>query len=210
MNLKRMLIGLGTLGTMLLALPVVAAGQEMEVDPGAGTAYTGTGSLGIQIAGEPTITCEGTHFSGQATSNTTATANIDLTGCHTTVFGFTVKCRTVGSALDNTILTASTVHFITYNNKPAGLYTPPFPTVVCAGISAIQIGGNGYIGTVTKPACNVESKESTITINAEDTLYTGVKYGLTGTTEPNGTPAAVTITGTVTIKSAINGKMTCQ
>jgi hypothetical protein len=209
MSRKKALKSIAASSLMLLASASLAGAQEMEVDPGAGTKFSGFGSVSFQVANEPTITCEKTDISGSTASKTTAAVNIDLTGCHIAVFGLTAKCRTSGSPLDNTIVTSGTVHFITANEKPAGLYTPQLLTVSCAGISSVVIGGNGYIGTVTSPACNTESKTTNIKIDPEDTFYTGVKYSLTGTTS-GGTANAVAVSGTLTMESEVLNKMTCQ
>jgi hypothetical protein len=205
------------LATGLLALPTVASAQEQEVDPGAGTSFVGStfGGL-IQAAGEPTLTCESYNFSGEFISKTTATMTWDSVGCHTTLFGFTVKCHSPGTEFETTVATTVQTHFITYNNKPAALLTGPFSTIICGGgFLTMAYGGKGVIGTITSPACKTKSKSMTIAFSAvegkqEDRLYTGVEYSLAAETEKEGTSAAATYVASLTLSSQSELEMTCQ
>jgi hypothetical protein len=215
MSKKMIPLALVALATALFVLPAVASAQEQEIDPGAGTQFTITGgATSITAAGEPTITCETVAGEGEALTKTTATIHIDLKGCHTVVFGLTEPCRSFNAPLKNTIAFAEIVHWITFSSKPAALLTPEFATVICEGLKQIKIGGNGLIGTITEPACNVEAKQMKIkfAVNAgkqEHMLYTTVNYDLTYTTEG---AAAVTaaFAGELTLAWAVNIKMTCQ
>lgn len=147
--------------------------------------------------------------------------SLDFTGCHTTVFGLTAKCRTSGSPIDNTIKSAGAFHLITGETKtekttdtfPAILVTPEVTTIVCAGISNTITGGN-IIGTITSPACGAESKEMTTKFAAagaaqEHTTYTTSTFNLTAKTGEGGTVKKAGLVSTATVKSATTGKLNC-
>ena len=206
MSKKMMLLALAVVSAAALALPGVASAQEAHIE--GPTSFTGTGSAGTLAAtGEPTITCESTDVTNGRISagGTTGDLGLDTTGCHTTVFGFTAKCRTTGSALDNTILSSGTFHVITVNNKPGILVTATPTTVVCAGISTIAVSGN-IIGTITSPACGVPSTTMTVVFSATGAVqnhksYTGVNYNLTAQTS-GGSALEAGLTSTATLNSA--------
>jgi hypothetical protein len=214
MSKKTMLLALMVASAAMFALPAAASAQEIHLE--GVTSFEGTGGAGSFTAeGEPTFTCESTDIQGTVSAGgTTGTFSADTTGCHLTVFGFTAKCHTSGSALDNTIKSAGTFHLITIKNGvPGFLATPDTTTIVCAGISNTVIHGN-IISTITSPACGVESTESTVKAVAtgstqEHSIYTGVSFNLTTTTGEGGTSKSAGITATGTFKSATAGKLNC-
>jgi len=207
------LLGIAVLSAALFALPAVAAAQEMEVDPGAGTQFTVSGgATSLTAAGEPTITCETIGGEGEQLSKTKGTVLLDLKGCHYINLGLTIPCRSTNAVLKNTIAFSEIFHFIIYNNKPAALFTS-FPTITCEDGTKIEIGGKGLIGTITAPACNVESKTMTIKFavaggKQEHMLYTGANYDLTYTTEGVSTVTAA-FSGEPKFTFPVNVKMTC-
>jgi hypothetical protein len=210
-----MLLALVVTSAAMFALPAAASAQVAHIE--GITSFTGTAGAGTLAAtGEPTITC----VSGDITNGvvnaggTTGSMGLDFTGCHTTIFGFTAKCRTTGSALDNTILSSGTFHVIMVNegSKPAILVTPVATTVVCAGISTIAVEGN-IIGTITSPSCGVESKTLTVAFSATGSTqnhieFTGVNYDLTAQTS-GGSKLTAGLTSTATLNSATAGKVNC-
>jgi hypothetical protein len=212
MNKKTMLLVLAIASAAALALPAAASAQEIHLE--GITSFTGTDCCeSLFVAGEPTITCK----SGDITNGvvnaggTTGSMGLDFTECHTTVFGITAKCRTSGSALDNTILSSGTFHLITTNNKPGILLTPAATTIICAGISSIAVAGN-IIGTILSPACGVESKtiELAFTSTASvqnDKSYTGVNYNLTAQTS-GGSVLEAGFNSAATLSSAL-AKLNC-
>lgn len=212
MSKKMMLLGLIVASMAMFALPAMASATTMEIDPGnnefEGSAIGGS----LSASGEPTITCEKTDVTGKFTSKTGGTLTLDFTGCHINVLGFTVKCRSANSPADNTIASGGAFDAITYNNKPAMLVTANPTTLSCAS-SNIEVTGS-VIGTITAPACNVESNTATIaftkTGNVQNhKLYTGKEYYLTANTDPSAEVEAA-IETTVTITSVPKMKMTCQ
>jgi hypothetical protein len=135
--------------------------------------------------------------------------------CHASFFGIVTKCHSSGSESEASIVTNLNMHFITSNNKPAVLVTGTFPTVVCVALTTIKYGGNGVIGTITSPACKTKSKSLTMGFGTSegkqaDRLYTGVEYGLTAETEPEGSAATATFTASLTLSSNSELEMTCQ
>jgi hypothetical protein len=213
MSKKIMLLALAVVSAAVFALPAAASAQEAHIE--GITNFTGTAGAGTLAAtGEPTITCESGDVTGGVVEagGTTGSMGLDFTGCHTTVFGFTAKCRTTGSALDNTILSSGKFHVITINNKPGILVTPATTTVVCAGISSITVEGN-IIGTITSPACGVSSNNITVAFSATGSTqnhlsYTGVNYDLTAQTS-GGSKLTAGLTSTATLNSATAGKVNC-
>jgi hypothetical protein len=214
MSKKIMLLALAVASVAMFALPAAASAQEIHLE--GVSKFTGTAGAGSLTAeGEPVITCESSDTEGTVeTGGTTGTISLDFTGCHTTVFGFTAKCRTTGSPLDNTIKSSGTFHLITISSGVPGiLVTPVVTTISCAGITNTITGGN-LIGTVTKPACGAESKEMTTVFEAtgaaqKHTTYTGTTYNLTSKTGEGGAVKNAGLVTTGTTTSATTGKLNC-
>jgi hypothetical protein len=215
MSKKTMLLVFAVISAASFALPAMVAAQEIHLE--GVTSFSGSaGPTSFSAEGEPTITCESGGVEGSVQAGgTTGTYTYDFTGCHTTVFGFTSKCHTSGSALDNTIHEVGTLHFITipiFGGK-AGFETLETRTVTCAGISNTVYHGS-VIGTITSPACGAESNELTMKFtaagtNQEHKLYTGVSYDITATTGEGGSAKTAGFTSTMTVKSATKGKLNC-
>jgi hypothetical protein len=124
MSKKLLLYALSVASIMMFSLPTAAVALEIHLYNT--TSFSGTaGASSLAAEGEPTITCESGDISGTVSAGgTTETFSLDLTGCHTTVFGITAKRRTSGSALDNTFSTSGVKHFITVSSGiPGSLWT---------------------------------------------------------------------------------------
>jgi hypothetical protein len=212
MSKKMMLVSFLAASATIFALPALASGQEIHLE--GVTSFAGTGSSSsLSAEKEPTFTCESTDVEGNIEpGGTTGTMALDITGCHSNLFGLTVKCRTSGSPLDNTVKTSAAFHVITYNGKPAILTTATTLKMVCAGISEVTISGNS-IATITSPTCGSESRELQLKFAAtgatqEDRLYTGVQYDLKLQTSGGSQLTAATVQ-TWTVKSTTAGKLNC-
>jgi hypothetical protein len=213
MSKKMMLLALAVASMTMFALPAASSAQEIHLE--GITSFSGDATAGTLVAfEEPTITCETGHVTGTASAGgTTGEISLDFTNCHTTVFGFTAKCRTAGSALDNTIKTAGTYHLITTSDGPAILVTTETVTIVCAGISSTIVHGN-VIGTITSPACGATSNLMTINFTGTGTsqdhkLYTGVNYDLTATTGEGGAAKTAALNTLTHVESPAEGKLNC-
>ena len=214
MNKKMMILGLAVVSAVAVAFSAGASAQEIHLTNV--TSSVGTfGNSTFTAKEEPVTTCEGPNHITTTTSTggTTGTIHIDYTNCHTNVGGFTIKCRTAGSALDNTTTFSGVWHFITFNEKPAILVTPEHTTVICAGISNDTLTGN-IIGTITSPACGVASTKMTIKFSAtgptqEHKSYTGVNYNLTSQTGTGGTIKEAGLASETTIESPTAGTLDC-
>jgi hypothetical protein len=221
MNKKMMLLALVAASTALFALPVAASAQEAHIE--GITSFSGTfGKSTLAAAGEPTITCENTgnaalsnHVTGTVNAGgTTGNIELDFTHCHVVVLGLTSECHTAGAPLNNTIVSSGVFHVITVNNKPGILVTPVATTIVCPAISSPVVFGN-VIGTITSPACGVESKSITVAFSATGATqnhqsYTGVNYHLAFFTESS--PQTVLSAGlnvTAILNSTPAGKLAC-
>jgi hypothetical protein len=165
MSKKIMLLALAAVSAAMFALPAVAS-ANWGVDP-SNAAFSGTSEVvgTLSATGEPTITCEGPdHVSGAWTNGTEGNFELDATACHITIFGFTIKCRTSGSALDNTIKTSGTFKNVTITSGKRGmLLSPTKTTVQCGGTTPLIVEGN-LIGEVTEPtgACPLKATKGTL------------------------------------------------
>jgi hypothetical protein len=191
----------------------------MHLEPGEPFSITG-GEGEVRVEGEPTVTCEKTHGSGKCDvgSSTTGSATRDYTGCHTNVFGLTAKCRSAGSALDNTVASSGTFHLITWKNSagtafPAVLTTTEPIEVVCGGISPITFTGS-MIATITSPKCGESRKELSLSFTATGTVqshmsYTGINYDLKARTGSSGENKTGALVGTGTGTTSNAQKLNC-
>lgn len=210
-----MVLALAVVSAAFFALPAIASAEEIHLETGENFSIEGKGGE-LRAEGEPTITCEGTSGSGtfDVGSTTTGNSTLDFTGCHTTVFGFTAKCKseTAGGA-DNTIASSGAFHLITISSEVPGiLLTTKETTIVCAGISKVVTTGS-VIGTITSPKCNESSAtlgvSFTATSNTQNHLsYTGVKYDLLSRTG-TGEEKTAALVGNVTNKQAKAAKLNC-
>jgi hypothetical protein len=217
MSKKTMLLAIVVSGVALFALPSMVSAAEIHFEGATGVKFTGTSPGNVpRVANEPTITCEVSTVVGEFTSETTGTAQGDLTGCHTTVFGFTVKCHTAGSPLDNTIASSGTFHLITYVNGttsvPAMLGTLTPTTILCAGISEIEATGS-IISTITSPKCGETSKTATGKASStggvqNEKTYTGVNYNPLARTK-NGAWQETSLDAEATITFSTALKLVC-
>jgi len=217
MRKRIMQFALAVVSATAFARPVGATAQEIHITNV--TVFSGTAGVGTFAAKEePTITCGEAanlnHVTGTVSAGgTTGTTDVDLTSCHTNIGGFTIKCRTEGSPLDNTIKTTNTFHLITLNGKPASLVTGTVATVICAGISTMIVSGN-LISTITSPSCGVASKSMTLRATAtgstqEDQTYTGVNYHPILQTGTSGAIKEVGVTAEGTGESPTAGTLDC-
>ena len=219
MSKKIMLLALTAVSAALFALPAVASAQEIHFESATNQNFTVTGPAGeLRASGEPTITCESTDGTGAQTSSTTGNLNLDFTGCHINVLGFTVKCRSAGSALDNTIATGGTYHLITWKNQagtafPAALVTANTTSVVCAG-TTVRVTGD-LIGTITSPKCGAKSKSLSISFTAtgntqDHILYTGNPFDLKASTNADHSgEVTAALVGSATISAPNESTLNC-
>jgi hypothetical protein len=199
----------------IFILPAMASATEIHFE--GPTNFTGEGPAGeLRASGEPTFTCEKIDVQNGVINSggTTGSMDLDLTGCHINLLGFTVKCRTVGSALDNTIKTSATVHLITTEvsqpNAPSFLVTLSTTTIICAGSELVYHGD--IIGTITGPKCGESSTTIKVAFGAsgssqDHTAYTGKTYDLTCTTGASSSTAA--LVGSVTLTTGAAGNLGC-
>ena len=219
MSKKTMLLALAVASVAMFALPAASSANELHLTNV--SSFEGDTTAGTLVGGR-TITCETGHVAGTVNAGgTTGSITLDFTGCHTTVFGFTAKCRTAGSPLDNTIRTTGTYHLITTETTvppaPAILTTTDTVTIVCAGISNTVVHGS-VIGMITSPACGVASKTMTINYAADPNnsatqaheTWTGKKdYDLTATTGEGGESHTAVLTTLTHTESENAGTLDC-
>jgi hypothetical protein len=216
MGKKLVLLALAVVSAALFALPAIASAAEIHLDTA--TTFTGTGGAGSLVAeGEPTITCESTDANNGVINagGTTGSMVLVFTGCHTSVFGFTAKCHTTGSALDNTIASGGTWHiFKSFAVAPDILVTANPTEVICAGISSTYVEGN-IIGTITSPKCGESSNKMSLSFSATGSTqnhlaYTGKNYDLLARTGGSGgTARTAGLNSTATLTSNVAGTLTC-
>jgi len=215
---KKILVALAVVSAVAVAIPAAVSATENHWTNV--TSFSGTvGSTTMTSAEEPVVTCGDAtnigHVTGTVSAGgTTGTIEVDTTGCHTSVFGFTAKCRTEGSPLDNTVKWSGVFHLITTNlGKSAILVTWAHKTVVCAGISNTTTTGN-LIGTVTSPACGATSNSMTIKFEAAGATqthksYTGGTYNPTSQTGASGAIKEAGVSWAATVTSSTAGTLHC-
>jgi hypothetical protein len=214
MSKKTMLLTIVVSSVAMFALPSMASAAEIHFEGATGTTFVAHGGPNVPYAAnEPAITCETGQASGEFTSETTGVVQGYVSGCHFTLFGITAKCHTTGSPLDNTITSSGTFHLITTTDGAAMLGTLTTTTVICAGVSNIEVGGS-LITTITKPACGGSSKEATgvsSTTNGVQThkTYTGKNYFPTARTLPNGAAIETGLDAEATITFSKQLKLVC-
>jgi hypothetical protein len=205
MSKKTMLLALAVVSFAMFALPTAASAQEIHW-------VTTSGNITLTAESEPTITCDSANVTlTPSAGGTTGSIHFDFTGCHTSVFGITSSCKTTESAA-GTLTSKGTYHLITVGGKPAMLVTTEPVVEVCAGIASMTTQGN-VIGTITSPACDVESNTMRVAFFAtgstqNDMEYTGVKYDLTATTG-GGAAKTAGLTAITTIEQASFGRLEC-
>ena len=213
MSKKMMLLALAVASVAMFALPAASSAQEIHLE-GISSFSGDATALTFTAEGEPTTTCETVDVSGTVSAGgTTGSISLDFTGCHATVFGFTAKCHTSGSPVDNTIKTNGTFHLITTSDGPAMMVTLETVTEICAGISNTVLHGD-VIGTITSPACGVASKTMTINFagsnNIQDhDVYTGVTHALTATTGEGGAAKTAALDTLMHVESTTAGTLNC-
>jgi len=220
MSKKMMLLALAVVSAAAFALPAGASAAELHAS---NAPYTFGGTFGagtLTAEGEPVITCGDAtninHVTGNVTTGgTTGHIVLDFTGCHTSVFGFTAKCRTANSPLDNTIASKGVFHFITVSPNVPGVLVTADPTeIICAGISNTKVTGN-IIGTITSPKCGAPAQTSmtlsfTSTGNVQnDKTYTSGSYNLSAQTSGGTAKEAGLNSAAATVESATASSLTC-
>jgi len=227
MKNKMMLLALGALTALVFAaLPAVASAGEPTIDPAGGkfpVTFTSSGTTSeLRATGEPSIVCTSNSGSGKYTSATTGEFELTFKGCTTSFFGFPVECHSTGQA-NNVITTGTSVFHNTYltdaKTTPGILVTPPsggvFTKITCAGISTIEVKGNGIIGDLESPKCGGSSKTGTLNFTAtgasqtfKQVTGTGTAFDLTATTSGGSAVTAAEVAeGTVTFAESIT--VTC-
>jgi hypothetical protein len=193
-----------------------------EVDGGGTEATALAGPSTMTMTGEPTITCESSSGTGKRISSTTSEGVLTMFGCHATVFGLTISCTSEGTSKGQIFVQNSVTHlvYLDENHKKIGaLATPPasgvFTKFTCAGISTIEVKGNGVMGEVTAPKCGEVSKEATVAARATGSTQefrqieeTGTFYELKAATGGGEFKSAGTI-WTVKGSSTTTGTLTC-
>jgi len=213
MSKKMMLLALAVVSAAFFALPAMASAAELHYTEPEEFNISGSGGE-LRAEGEPTITCEGTGGTGKWESTTTGESTLDFTGCHTTVFGFTAKCKSeTEKGADNTIASSGTFHLITISEKVPGiLLTTKETVIVCAGISKITTTGS-VIGTITSPECGTPNNQISLSFTASSAIqthrtYTGKTYELLSRTG-SGEEKKSALVGNATNKQTKAGTLDC-
>jgi hypothetical protein len=211
-----------SLALFALAIPVASATAATPEVDGAETATGSSAASSMAMPGEPTITCEGGDGQGKRISSTTSEGSLMMTGCHTTVFGFTINCTSEEKPKGQILIQSSVQHLVYLDEnhtKIGALATPPasgvFTKFTCAGITTIEVKGNGVLGEVTAPKCGQTSKEGTVVARATGSTQeyrqieeTGTFYELKAATSGKEFQSVGT-NWTINGASTIAGTLTC-
>jgi len=220
-----MLLAAGALSALALAaLPALASAGEYEAHcEGAAECigeFTGGPSSIVSDNGD-TITCTAvggtTSF---ATTSTTATANVHLTGCREHVTFFTFQCNSAGAAAGTINVSGVTYHLINLvhgGTTPGLKFTDISITFECAGFSKKTVTGS-LVGHLESASCNTavtthsatfEQGATTGTQKYTQTTTTGTETDLIADNHAGGSYTTVAMVGTWTVHWNHNVKVTC-
>jgi hypothetical protein len=220
MTKKIILLALAAASIAAFALPATAMAVEEDVPlhlvpkpegvkpvDGEGTTAL-TGSFG-------TVQCSSSTGTAEFTTTTTGTLVQTYKGC--TSGG--AACTSAGQAAG--VITTPKLEFhlvtvedsVTHATGPGVLLTPnagSFATFTC-GILGFTLGGNGLIGTITKPKCGESSTEATLSFSSSSTgvqthktvVGTSTEYSMT----TGGSPVSEDMTIIFTLGTA--AKLEC-
>jgi hypothetical protein len=180
MSKKIILLALAAAGVAAFALPATAMAVEEDVP--LHVVPKPEGVKKIDVEGVETWTtvsgnfaCEKSEAAASFTTSTTGTFEQTFTGCNK--LGGLGQCTSEGQPAG--VITTKTLEFhlvtvedsVTHATGPGILITTnagTFATFNCSG-GKVVIGGNGLIGTITKPKCGESSNEPTIEFSSSST-----------------------------------------
>jgi len=221
MNKKLLLL---VLALAFAALPALASAGEYELHCEGAAECVGEITGGpfsmISDSGE-VFTCSAVGGSIRfASTSTTGTVNLHLTGCREHATFFTFQCNSAGAAAGTTSLVGLTYHLINLvhgGTTPGVKFTNISATFECTGFSKKTFTGS-LIGHLESASCNTAT--TTHSVNFEESAITGSqKYTQTTTTgaetdlitnnDAGGSYTTMAIISTWTIHWDHNVKITC-
>lgn len=197
MSKKMMLLALSVAVAALFALPAVASATPAHISATENFTVTSTTPTFLEDKNGSKVVCsKGVTGNGTFENTTTGSINLTFHGCRSVEPN--VACGT-----EETIVTTTLpFHLISLAaNSPGVLITPNaghFATFNCTIFVKKEVKGNGILGTITAPKCNVVPPEESTTATLKfqqnpaktgsqlHETYTGVTYQLTS----NGVNAA--------------------
>lgn len=184
MTKKTMLLALAAVSAAFLAVPALASAQPAHLKEGA-PAFTIAGGAGtLSRTDANSVSC--TSVTGKGQFENTTTGNVtELTfkGCKNGL-GFNCASTEEGHLASSQTITTTVplpFHLIMYaTDKPAILLTPNAQTAIfshftCLGVK-VTVTGNGIIGTITAPKCNVSSATATLAFEGGAGVQNHIKY----------------------------------
>jgi len=187
--IKRTILAACVAAFAFAALPALAAAEPVTNNPGdpflegvtEGTKITAAGGEAKLTGPIGTIKCKKNTAEGSFEDNETGSIKLVFEEC-TSPLG--TACTTTGSPSGKITTTTLPFHLKTVAHKKPGSETtehlpgilitpgannahgPHFATFECGFIGKVEVGGNGIIGTITKPAEGVASNTATIAFGA--------------------------------------------
>jgi hypothetical protein len=227
MSKKIMLLALAAVTAAMFAMPAAASAtfESLHMSPTPAKLHVkGVGHMTLRSDGGQNFTCNG--VSGTATpeaGGTTGTLVLTF-GPHCT--GPTGEtCVGTNPAAPSGSITTTTLpyHLVTLKGKSAGILITPangaFAHLNCNVFGfPVQTTwqGNGFLGTITAPACGALSSTATLSLSSvEAQTTTQLHRQVAGTTEATiwslskgGNPAAVEAHATLTATNSTGGVVT--
>lgn len=184
--IKRAILAAYVAAFAFAALPPLAAAFETN-NPGdpfledggksiESTAFTSAGGEAKLTGSVGTVKCKKNKSSGSFIDPETGEISLTFEEC---TGPFNVKCTSPGSLEGRITFTTVDFHLKTVEHvlekTPGILITPGvnahgshFATFSCPLVGTVELGGNGIVGTITKPAEGVKSNTATITFGATE------------------------------------------
>jgi hypothetical protein len=232
MKQRLTLAALAAVGVLMLAVPSMASAGTWNIDPepthAAPLNFTTKGGEAKLTTTSSVVTCETNEGAGYYTTPTTGfITKLTFHGCHTTVFGFTINCKTAGE-VGNTITATVPLEFHNImihstaqvaGGRPGILITSAaeehFAGFECGG-NQITVTGNGVIGEISSPKCGGKSKTGTLKFESSATgvqkyqqiTTEGTKYDLKSSTN-GGAPVTASEDAEATITFEKEATVTC-
>ena len=193
MSKKIILLALAAASVAAFALPAMAMAEDAPLhlvpQPIGTKTVDGEGAV-VWTSSAGNMTC--TSSNGTVTFNTSTTGTLELT-FHGCTGPFKEPCTTSGQPSGTITTTQLPFHLVTVEDSvthatgPGILVTPNETTGDVAhytcGFVSVNIGGNGLIGTITKPKCGESSSEPTIEFSSSSNAVQTHKTVVGTTTE---------------------------
>lgn len=223
MNKRIMLLALAAVSASMLAMPTFASAKPAHLDIKPGSLIVHGGASALSRVGGGGSNGETTTGSGVFETTTTGHLTLTFHKVNSPALGDCSSTPTHTHTGGPGTVTTTTLpfHLITLpTESPAILITPAtghFATYTCGPFNIpIVVSGNGIIGTITSPKCNVASNTANVSFTASSEgvqahqTYTGTKYTLESSVAGGSkVQSAMNASATITFGGGATPKLLC-